>query len=523
MKILNNIYLKASLVFLFFFTLFLSAHFLDNGFTSGDDPYYHAKHASLIAQSGSLNLVKPWLEFHFFNYAPTDPWWGFHVGMALFVYLFGAVLGVKIFASFLAALIFLVFYLILGKLKIKYAAFWTFFLFVSSSIFSYRLLLERPHLLSMIVFPLAIYLLITNKNFWLFLLALVYALCYHLSPLILLLVGIYIFVDAYHKKQINLKPLIAASGGVLSGIIIHPQSLNYLYISYIHLGQVLFLRLAGVDLNIGGELQIIDFSNFLSGNFLIILLSLLAVPLFITFKKYSRNLIASDFLFLYSSLWFMVALIVPRAVEYWLPAAVLFAAVVFNDVAETAEYEQGKKFISARANLRIISFFLAGGLIVIIFNNLAGLYISLSSSRVDVTGENFKQANLWLKANSAPGSMIFYNNWGMWPMMFYYNDYNHYITGMDPTLLYEYDNRTYWLWHNLAGDGLACDQSTPCLNLSPAQQINLAPDAIKNVFRSKYAVLVNNPPGNLVKALNSLHGKAKLVFKNTDLLIYEML
>src|SRR3989338_5451145 len=142
MKVLNNIYLKAGLVFLFFFTLFLSAHLLNGGFSSGDDPYYHAKHASLMAQSGNLDLIKPWLEFHFFNYAPVDPWWGFHLGMAFFIYFFGLILGVKIFISFLAALVFLVFYLILKNLNIKYPVVWIFLLFFSSTTFDYRLFLE---------------------------------------------------------------------------------------------------------------------------------------------------------------------------------------------------------------------------------------------------------------------------------------------------------------------------------------------------------------------------------------------
>lgn len=511
---------------MFFFTLFLAAHLLSSGFFSGDDVYYHAKHAALMAQSGNLTLIKPWLEFHFFNYAPVDPWWGFHLGLALFISLFGQVLGVKIFASFLAALVFLAFYLILGKLKIKDAWFWTFLLFAASSIFSYRLFLERPHLLSLAVFPLAIYFLIKNKNFWLFVLALVYALSYHLAPLIILLAGLYILVEAYHKRRINLKPLIASAGGVLAGIIIHPNSLNYLYVIYVHLGRVLFLRLAGVDLNIGGELRLLDFKIFLSGNFLAILFSLTAASLFLALRgkiaeKNSRNLISGDFLFLYTSLWFMVALLVPRAVEYWLPAAVLFAALVAGEAA--AEYSRIKKFISEKVNLKIIIFFLITAAAVVIFNNLAGLYFSFSAKRVDVSGENFKQANLWLKNNTLEGSIIFYDHWDMWPLMFYYNDYNRYIIGMDPTFLYEYDKRTYWLWRSLTSYGLACDRRAPCLDLSLSQQINSAPGAIKNVFQAKYAVTANNPPGNLVKTLNSLRASAKLVFKNRNLLIYEIL
>ena len=93
---------------------------------------------------------------------------------------------------------------------------------------------------------------------------------------------------------------------------------------------------------------------------------------------------------------------------------------------------------------------------------------------------------------------------------------------MDATSTYEYNKQTYWLWRNISYDGLYCDQPTPCLSLRPSQQIKLVPWAIKDIFRAKYAVVSNYETSNLVKTLNNLHTEVKLVFKNKDLLIYEM-
>jgi len=517
-----NFWIKAGLVFLFFFSLFLSLHLLNGHFTSSDDPYYHAKHALLIEQSGQLNLIKPWLEFQFFNYAPTDLWWGFHLGMALFIHFFGLFLGVEIFVSFLAALVFLVFYLVLSGLKIKYASVWTGLLFFSSTIFCYRLFLERPHLLSMIVFPLAIYYLIKNKNFWLFILSLIYILFYHLAPLIILLAGLYIAVDAYYKKQINLQPLIASAGGILAGIIIHPAGLNYLYVMFVVSFKIFFLKFSGVNLNIGGELQFISFFEFLKANFLVLCFYILAVVIFLSLKKRSSRPEISCFLFLYSSFWFVVSLLVPRGVEYWLPAVFLFVTFIFNDFIKTDEFYQIKHSLAGKINFKITGFFLISVLVLIIFNNLSNIYCDLYYNSAKELSANYEQANLWLKANSEKGSVIFYDNWSMWPMMFYYNDYNHYITGMDPTLLYEYDARTYWLWQNISAQGVYCDEPKLCLNISPREQIRLIPITIKTVFRAKYAVVSNYENSNLVKTLNNLKAEVRLVFKNNDLLIYEM-
>jgi len=518
----ENFLLKLLLIFFFFFSLFFIAHLQVGGFVSADDPYYHAKHAFLIEQSGWLNLVEPWLEFSFLNYAPVDLWWGFHLGMALSIHFFGLFLGVEIFISFLAALVFLVFYFVLNKLEIKHSLFWTLFLFFSSTIFGYRLFLERPHLLSMIILPLAILCLIKGRNFWLFALSLFYVLCYHLAPLIILFTFIYSVVAAYAGKGINLKPLLAAAGGILAGIIIHPNSLNYLYVMSITLVKILFLKFSGVDLNIGGEVQFMNFFEFLKNNFLVLFLYVSAAAIFLPSKKRNSNLAIGSFLFLYSSLWFIVALAVPRAVEYWLPAVILFAAFMLNNFFKTDDFKQIKYWLAQRINIKAVGFFFVSVLIIIIFNNLSNIFLNLSDNKTGERGVNYEQASIWLKANSKKDSVVFYDNWSMWPMMFYYNDYNHYIIGMDPTLTYEYDAPTYWLWRNISASGLYCDQPRLCLSLSPGEQIRFVPQAVKTVFRAKYALVSNYKDSNLIKTLNNLKNQAELVFKNKDLAIYEM-
>lgn len=513
---------KLFLVFVLSFLLFFIAHLFINGFVSADDPYYHSKHAFLIEQSGRLNLIEPWLEFNFLNYAPVDLWWGFHLGMALFVHWFGLFLGVKIFISFLAALVFSVFYLVLNKLDIKYPLVWPLFLFSSSIIFSYRLFLERPHLLSMIVLPLAILCLAKGKNLWLFFLSLFYVLGYHLAPLIIFFTLIYSAVDVYINKRINLKPLIASAGGILAGIIIHPASLNYLYVMFTTIFKIFFLKFSSVNLNIGGEVQLMDFFKFLEYNFLVLCFYILAVAIFLSLRKRSLNPVLSIFLFLYSSLWFIITLTIPRGVEYWLPAVLLFAAFIFNNFLETGEARQMKDWLTSKMNLKIFGFFLVSILVLIIFYNLSNVFCNLRDNKTDELGANYQQANNWLKANTEKGSVVFYDNWSMWPMMFFYNDYNRYIIGMDPTLTYEYDERIYWLWRNISSQGLYCGEPEPCLTLSPREQIALVPLTIKTVFRAKYAVVSNYKESNLIKTLNSLKARVRLVFKNKDLLIYEM-
>jgi len=48
------------------------------------------------------------------------------------------------------------------------------------------------------------------------------------------------------------------------------------------------------------------------------------------------------------------------------------------------------------------------------------------------------------------------------------------------------------------------------------------PLAIKRDFLAKYAVVLNDEASNLIRTLNNLRAEVKLVFKNKDLLIYEI-
>ncbi len=55
----------------------------------------------------------------------------------------------------------------------------------------------------------------------------------------------------------------------------------------------------------------------------------------------------------------------------------------------------------------------------------------------------------WLKNNSRPGEIVFHVNWGQFPELFYWNQHNRYIGGMDPIFQYAYDKGLYWKAHHL--------------------------------------------------------------------------
>ncbi|MEA3463463.1 MAG: hypothetical protein U9R14_00015, partial [Patescibacteria group bacterium] len=331
-------------------------------------------------------------------------------------------------------------------------------------------------------------------------------------------------VEFYFSKKINLKIIISSIGGILVGIIIHPNSLNYCYVMFIHFWQVLYLKFSGIPLGIGGELHILSFAEFLRGHFLNLLFFAIAIALFAAFKKIRVNkyCLIINSLFLISCFWFLVALFVPRGIEYWCPFAWLFIALIFSFFAKTIEFNQIKKFIKEKINFKILLFFVHSFIIILVFYNFSQIFYHIYQKNNNNPDYYFQQANKWLKQNTEKNSIIFYNNWSFWPRMFFYNHYNHYIIGMDPTFLYEYDSELALIWRNISYHGIYCNQQDICMDLSPKAKINYISQTIKNNFKANYIITKNNPKLFLVKILANKKNDFKKVYENKGLLIYQI-
>ncbi len=57
-----------------------------------------------------------------------------------------------------------------------------------------------------------------------------------------------------------------------------------------------------------------------------------------------------------------------------------------------------------------------------------------------------QRAMTWLKANSAPGSVVFTDDWDIFPLHFYHNHHNYYIVGLDPKFTDEIETVGSELW-----------------------------------------------------------------------------
>ena len=59
-----------------------------------------------------------------------------------------------------------------------------------------------------------------------------------------------------------------------------------------------------------------------------------------------------------------------------------------------------------------------------------------------------------MKTHAAPGEIIIHADWDDMPSLFYWDDQNRYIMGLDPTFTYSADPARYWDYVNFTSGNL---------------------------------------------------------------------
>jgi len=394
-------------VFILFFTVFLGWHSLINDFL-GTDPYYHSKHSYLMLENKDFTLVEAWSKFHFLENAPVDLWWAYHLAQAGLIYFFSIIWGTKVLTAISASFVFTFFYFVLNKFKISRPFVWTTLLLFSSVSFTSRMLLERPLIGSVALALLGYYFIAKKKYVSLFILTIFFALYHQMCLMILIPLFFYYLAEFYIDKQIDLKLAVASLGGLLFGIILHPNALNYINTLYITYWQIFYLKFSGVNLSIGSELQTFFLSHLIDDNLVLFIFFIFTLALFfkeLLEKKIKDKILLS--LFLISLFWFLVSILIIRGVEYWAPFGLLFIAVAFDRIKKTNDYEIAGKFIKDRIKPRIVLFFISAVVILFLINNALNIFFMINGVNKNNKNIYFKEANDWLISNTEKAKLFF--------------------------------------------------------------------------------------------------------------------
>ncbi|HXM35979.1 MAG TPA: hypothetical protein VN920_12375, partial [Pyrinomonadaceae bacterium] len=146
-----------------------------------------------------------------------------------------------------------------------------------------------------------------------------------------------------------------------------------------------------------------------------------------------------------------------RIAEYWPPFAVIFAAFalqpwvagarsafthlpadVLAELQPFLDREAPPELGRAHQTKELLQT-IAAALIAVLLGG--ALFASLRVTKKDIADSdppNFYKAGMqWVRSNVPPGDIVFNTDWDDFPRMFYFDPTHRYISGLDPTYLYD--------------------------------------------------------------------------------------
>lgn len=440
--------------------IFWQLQFSTSAICCGDfDGYYHVRWSRMLWESlrshsfppqfislplttlDPKNYVDHHLLFHFFQMPFT--WFG------------DLRLGAKIASIIFAGLAVLSCYWLLLRHRIRYPLIWLLALLACSAPFLYRLNMAKAPPFAIIYLIIGIHLLFIKKYWPLVPLGFVFALTYDMFVLLILAAFIWTAVIGWTERRVEWRPVVWVLIGTAAGLVINPYFPLNLVLFYEHLKT----KITATDFStkVGNEWYPYDTWEFL-GNSLVACVAMLVGYLAFDPADRKRGHHSLFFLVFATVLMIMTARW-KRIAEYWPPFAVLFCAFALQHSLEgtrstltrlstdildelqpfldrspaTTRTEESDLRTLVRTSVLAVVAILLG---VVLFFNLS---VTLKDIATSKPHEFYRAGSQWIRANVPPGQVIFNTDWDDFPRLFYFDPTHAYVSGLDPTYLYDED------------------------------------------------------------------------------------
>lgn len=418
---------------------------------SDPDGFYHAKASQLLLE-GKLGDTFPWLAYTTWSEGYADQHYLYHWLLVPFNTVGLLPVSIILFST----IFFVCFWLLMSKMQVPGKPFWLLLTLLGSVDFIFRINVVKANTIS-----LALLCLITLITYQ-----------YHqqknkkLLALIGVLSGIFawtyggfvcvpLFLTAYSmailisERKVDVWPLLSSIFGIVVALLIHPHSQNLLVLLY---DQIFQTGLgAGRVVPAGNEWLPFRFDWFLESNILVLTGWLIA--LVVEAKKiFSRKLN-------WLSIWmqtiaigfFVLTLWHRRFIEYWTPFTVLATAITLSPYVRQLSWGKCKSLMVSAWQVTVAGMLIVVIVVLIGFYNVQKVYLSLSSGEAN---NRYQNASNWLINNSTPKDLVLNTQWDQSAQLFYWNDKNYYMLGLDPTFMYIYNPNLYWDWRKIADDNV---------------------------------------------------------------------
>ena len=442
--------------------VFWKLQFSTSAICCGDfDGYYHIKWTRELwasIKNGAFPPAFPWLPLTTLNPKDyVDHHLLFHILQIPFAASSDPRLGAKIASAIFGGLAVLSCYWLLFQYRVRYLLIWLIALLACSTPFLYRMNMAKAPPLAIVLLIVAIYLFFQRKYLLLLPLALVFTWAYDLFVLLVMAAFFWTVTIAITEHRFEWRPLVYVMLGCAAGLVINP----YFPLNLQLLVEHMKIKLTAFDFNtkVGSEWYPYDSWEFL-GNSLVACIAMFVG--YIAFEPSDRRRAHHPifFLLLSTALMIMTARW-KRIAEYWPPFAILFAgfslqpwfvgfrpyltrlpADVLEELKpfldrEVPRPESPEKETDLRDWFRMI----AAAAIALVLS--AFLFVNLRSTMKEIGDsephDHYRKGAEWMRANVPAGQIIFNTDWDDFPRLFYFDPTHYYVSGLDPSYLYEKD------------------------------------------------------------------------------------
>ncbi len=440
--------------------IFWRLQFSTSAICCGDfDGYYHIKWSRMLWESLRNGIFPPpftWLPLttldprHFVDHHLL-----FHGLQIPFTWFLDLRMAGKVSATIFASLAVFSCYWLLVRYGARYPLLWLLALLACSAPFLYRLNMAKAPPFAIIYLVIGIHLLFKKKYWPLIPLAFVFTLTYDMFVLLILSGVIWMAVIAWTERRIEWRPVAWILVGTCLGLVINPYFPTNLQLLYQHLR----IKVTPSDFttSVGKEWYPYDSWEFL-GNSLVACAAM--VVGYIAFDPSDRKrahhslffLVLATILMIMTARW-------KRIAEYWPPFAVMFAAFALQpwlagarssltqlstdmlDELQPFLDRQAPTMSSREEEAKALNRAIALCVVAVVL--ATALFFNLRATIHDIAGSEphdyYRKGAEWMRANVPPGQLIFNTDWDDFPRLFYYDPVHGYVSGLDPTYLYDRD------------------------------------------------------------------------------------
>ncbi len=511
------------------------------------DSFYHMKMAMLTREQGIVKVF-PWLPFTTLSGAFADHHYLYHLLLIPFIDVFGPPLGVKVASILFAALAIVAFYALLRAYQLRYAAVFALMMAACGG-FIFRLNLAKASALSITLVLLSLIAMRRSNLKALFVMSALFVWLYGGWPIMLILAGAFLAARAvagvlvrddrpWHRSVTDffrrlagekrsalrdiwalpeVKNAVIIVAGLLAGLVVNPFFPKNISFYWEQIVQIAIISYRGT-VTVGREWYPYSLSEIFGLCSIVFILFSVGLVMLLAAAFWGRpgavkagetrrpvtELLAS---FLLAAFFLAMTIRSRRHMEYFVPFAMLFDAQFINLILPHVDPRRGGDKLMAflkKARLAVV--------FVIVY--LAAFFPLLAARDVFLVHGSFMRgipwttyagAGQWLAEHTPKNAVIFHNDWDDFPILFYRDDRNRYISGLDQTFLYRQDPLKYAYW----------------LNITTGKRKTVLAEVISGEFGARFVMVKNS---NTAMARNvAADPHMHLVYEDSEVKIYAIL